>query len=212
MPNTLDSNEKQNAAASAVSHAQLSAMIDAGRHYLRKQQRSLGVPDAEIIKIAVKSMGLDDLKPFDPEEKIIEYKLASQSPEPQLLVEQTLTRDRVGNITEIAEERVELDTVGWDITPLADKYGPIADFLSHVADIDWVLVSGIHNDKLVVIFRCDGYRKSAGKLASRAFGHLGSAGGHKGAARAEVLLKDLELTEYEINSLTLKRLTMRHMK
>ena len=88
----------------------------------------------------------------------------------------------------------------------------IADFLSHVADIDWVLVSGIHNDKLVVIFRCDGYRKSAGKLASRAFGHLGSAGGHKGAARAEVPLKNLELTEYEINSLTLKRLTMRHMK
>ena len=88
----------------------------------------------------------------------------------------------------------------------------IADFLNHVADIDWVLVSGIHNDKLVVIFRCDGYRKSAGKLASRAFGHLGSAGGHKGAARAEVSLKDLELTEYEINSQTIKRLTMRHMK
>jgi len=88
----------------------------------------------------------------------------------------------------------------------------IADFLNHVADIDWVLVSGIHNEKLVVIFRCDGYRKSAGKLASRAFGHLGSAGGHKGAARAEVTLKNLDLTEYEINSLTLKRLTMRHMK
>lgn len=88
----------------------------------------------------------------------------------------------------------------------------VADFLNHVADIDWVLVSGIHNDKLVVIFRCDGYRKSAGKLASRAFGHLGSAGGHKGAARAEVPLQNLELTEYEINSLTLKRLTKRHMK
>ncbi len=88
----------------------------------------------------------------------------------------------------------------------------IADFLSHVADIDWVLVSGIHGDKLVVIFRCDGYRKSAGKLAQRAFGTLGSAGGHKGAARAEVPLKNLQLTENDINSLTLKRLTMRHMK
>ncbi|NNK94405.1 MAG: phosphoethanolamine methyltransferase [Desulfobacterales bacterium] len=88
----------------------------------------------------------------------------------------------------------------------------IADFLNHVADIDWVLVSGIHNEKLIVIFRCDGYRKSAGKLASRVFGHLGPAGGHKGAARAEILLKDLELTEYEINTQTLKRLTMRHMK
>ena len=88
----------------------------------------------------------------------------------------------------------------------------IADFLNHVSDIDWVLVSGIYNDKLVVIFRCDGYRKSAGKLASRVFGHLGPAGGHKGAARAEIPLKALELTEYDINTQTLKRLTSRHMK
>ena len=88
----------------------------------------------------------------------------------------------------------------------------IADFLNHVSDIDWVLVSGIHHDKLVVIFRCDGYRKSAGKLASSVFGQIGSAGGHKGAARAEIPLRALELTEYEISSQTLKRLTMRHMK
>lgn len=51
----------------------LSAMLDAGRHYLRKQQRSTGVSDAELIKIAVKSMGMDDLTPFEPREKIIEY-------------------------------------------------------------------------------------------------------------------------------------------
>ena len=88
----------------------------------------------------------------------------------------------------------------------------IADFLNHVSDIDWVLVSGVYNDKLVVIFRCDGYRKSAGKLAARVFGHLGPAGGHKGAARAEIPLKALELTEYDINTQTLKRLTSRHMK
>lgn len=49
------------------------AIIDAGRHYLAKQRRSTGVTEAELIKIAVKSMGLDDLKPFVPEEKIIEY-------------------------------------------------------------------------------------------------------------------------------------------
>jgi nanoRNase/pAp phosphatase (c-di-AMP/oligoRNAs hydrolase) len=88
----------------------------------------------------------------------------------------------------------------------------IADFLNHVSDIDLVLFSGIYHDKLVVIFRCDGYRKSAGKLASRVFGHLGPAGGHKGAARAEIPLKALELTEYDINTQTLKRLTSRHMK
>ncbi len=52
-----------------------SALIEAGKHYLRMQQRSLGIPEDEIIRIAVKSMGLDDLKPFKPEEKIIEYML-----------------------------------------------------------------------------------------------------------------------------------------
>ncbi|MBK8467174.1 MAG: glutamate formimidoyltransferase [Chloracidobacterium sp.] len=53
------------------------AIIDAGKYYLTKQGRSLGVTEAEIIKIAIKSMGLDDLKPFDPNEKIIEYVLAA---------------------------------------------------------------------------------------------------------------------------------------
>ncbi len=48
-------------------------LMDAGKFYLAKQQRSLGVSEEEIMKIAVKSMGLDDLKPFDPKEKVIEY-------------------------------------------------------------------------------------------------------------------------------------------
>ena len=51
----------------------LKAMLDAGKHYLRKQQRSIGIPDREIIRIAVKSLGLDELAPFDPDKKIIEY-------------------------------------------------------------------------------------------------------------------------------------------
>ena len=50
----------------------LKALLDAGRHFLRKQQRSTGIPDSELIRIAVKSMGLDELGPFRPEEKIIE--------------------------------------------------------------------------------------------------------------------------------------------
>lgn len=49
------------------------AMLDAGKYFLAKQQRSSGVSDEELIRIAVKSMGLDDLKPFNPKEKIIEY-------------------------------------------------------------------------------------------------------------------------------------------
>ena len=48
-------------------------LLDAGRFYLEKQERSLGISEAEIVKIAVKSMSLDDLKPFNPKEKVIEY-------------------------------------------------------------------------------------------------------------------------------------------
>lgn len=51
------------------------ALIDAGRYFLEKQQRSTGVPEQDIINMAIKSMGLDDLKPFDPHEKVIEYML-----------------------------------------------------------------------------------------------------------------------------------------
>ena len=56
----------------------LKAMVDAGKYFLKKQQRSVGVSEKELIKIAVKSMGLDDLYPFKPQEKIIEYVLAGE--------------------------------------------------------------------------------------------------------------------------------------
>lgn len=55
-----------------------SAILDAGKHYLEMQNRSLGIPKEEIVKIAVKSMGLDDLKPFKAEEKIIEDMLKDE--------------------------------------------------------------------------------------------------------------------------------------
>ena len=57
----------------------LNAMLEAGRYFLKKQKRSCGVSDAELIKIAVKSLGLDDLAPFNPNDKIIEYKLHDKS-------------------------------------------------------------------------------------------------------------------------------------
>lgn len=57
----------------------LQAMLDAGKYFLNKQQRSTGISDHEIIKIAIKSMGLDELAPFDPEKKIIEYILRDNS-------------------------------------------------------------------------------------------------------------------------------------
>ena len=54
-------------------------LIEAGRYFLEKQQRSTGISDEEIIKIAVKSMGLDDLKPFEPKEKVIEYLIEDEA-------------------------------------------------------------------------------------------------------------------------------------
>jgi len=63
------------------------AMIDAGKYFLRKQQRSVGISEEEIIRIAIKSLGLDDLKPFNPREKIIEYLL--EDPKDKKLVSMT---------------------------------------------------------------------------------------------------------------------------
>ncbi len=67
------------------------AIVEAGKHFLRKQQRSLGIPEHEIIRIAVKSMGLDELKPFRPEEKIIEYMLEAGGEQSALLTDMSLT-------------------------------------------------------------------------------------------------------------------------
>ncbi len=66
----------------------LSAILDAGRHYLRKQERSLGVSEDELVRIAVLSMGLDDLRPFEAEKKIIEFAL--RDPRSERLVSMTL--------------------------------------------------------------------------------------------------------------------------
>ncbi|MBI5705440.1 MAG: glutamate formimidoyltransferase [Armatimonadetes bacterium] len=51
----------------------LQSILEAGRYFLRKQQLSVGVPDSELVRVAIKSMGLDELGPFDPQVRIIEY-------------------------------------------------------------------------------------------------------------------------------------------
>ncbi len=56
-------------------------LLEAGRFYLARQQRSLGIDESEILKIAVKSMSLDDLKPFDPKEKVIEFLMQDEAEE-----------------------------------------------------------------------------------------------------------------------------------
>lgn len=68
----------------------------------------------------------------------------------------------------------------------------IADFFMRVDAINWSIVSGLHQRKLVIIFRNDGIRNNAGNVAKQSFGDLGSAGGHKSAARAEVPLERIK--------------------
>lgn len=67
----------------------LKVMIEAGKYFLKKQNRSVGVSDKEIIKIAVKSMGMDDLTPFDPKKKIIEYLLEDATSAPLINMDLT---------------------------------------------------------------------------------------------------------------------------
>jgi glutamate formiminotransferase/formiminotetrahydrofolate cyclodeaminase len=67
----------------------LKSMLDAGKYFLLKQQRSVGVSEKELIKIAIKSMGLDELSPFNPEERIIEYLLKDKAS--SKLISMTLT-------------------------------------------------------------------------------------------------------------------------
>ncbi len=77
-------------------------LIDAGKFYLEKQQRSMGISEEEIIKIAVKSMSLDDLKPFHPKEKVIEYLMEDEA---DLAVREKLIRMTVkGFAAETASE------------------------------------------------------------------------------------------------------------
>jgi glutamate formiminotransferase/formiminotetrahydrofolate cyclodeaminase len=79
----------------------LDAVLEAGRHYLRKQQRSTGVADSELIKIAVKSLGLDELAPFDPRQKIIEYAI----------------EDRFDRLVELSVKRFVEETSSESVAP-----------------------------------------------------------------------------------------------
>jgi len=69
----------------------------------------------------------------------------------------------------------------------------IADFFMRVSTIQWSIISGIYENRLVIIFRNDGIRKDAGKTVKKIFGNLGNAGGHKSMARAEIELDDIDV-------------------
>ncbi len=74
----------------------------------------------------------------------------------------------------------------------------IADFFMRICSVQWSIVSGVYDEQLIIIFRNDGLRKDAGKLAKNGFAHMGSAGGHKSMARAELPLSALKTdVDYE---------------
>jgi nanoRNase/pAp phosphatase (c-di-AMP/oligoRNAs hydrolase) len=70
----------------------------------------------------------------------------------------------------------------------------LADFFIKINHIKWSVVSGVCNNILVIIFRNDGLRKNAGDVAKQSFGHIGSAGGHKSMARAEIPVSSIKDT------------------
>ncbi|NOY70429.1 MAG: DHH family phosphoesterase [Deltaproteobacteria bacterium] len=74
----------------------------------------------------------------------------------------------------------------------------VADFFLRVNTVTWSIVSGVYEDRIVIIFRNDGLRRDAGKVAARAFVRFGTAGGHKSMARAEFLLNEIA-TQVDIN-------------
>jgi len=88
----------------------------------------------------------------------------------------------------------------------------IADFLNKVYETSWVFVGGYYKKNLIIIIRCDGYRKDAGKLATKLFKDIGLAGGHREKARAEIPFKNLETPPEEFSTLKLIRLFDKYFK
>lgn len=73
-----------------------------------------------------------------------------------------------------------------------DTLVQVADFFLKMAEATWSITSGIHDQRLIVIFRNAGFRRDAGKMAQDLFGDVGSAGGHRNSARAEVPLENID--------------------
>jgi nanoRNase/pAp phosphatase (c-di-AMP/oligoRNAs hydrolase) len=96
--------------------------------------------------------------------------------------------------TALEEMRVQRQRIYVHLGPARtpDVCVSIADFFMKIHDIAWAVVSCTHQGRLVIIVRNDGIRKDGGKLLGQVFGHLGSAGGHKAMARAEIPLQNLE--------------------
>ncbi|MEG1405341.1 MAG: glutamate formimidoyltransferase, partial [Alistipes sp.] len=137
------------------------ALIEAGKYFLRKQQRSTGIAEGEIIHMAIKSLGLSDLKPFVPEEKVIEYLLEADSKKKRLIdltcngfAEETASESpapgggsiaaymgALGGALGTMVANLSSHKAGWDdrweeFSTWADKGHAVMDELLHLVDED----------------------------------------------------------------------------
>jgi nanoRNase/pAp phosphatase (c-di-AMP/oligoRNAs hydrolase) len=95
--------------------------------------------------------------------------------------------------------------------PNADVCVQIADFLTRVKEAKWAVVSGVVRDKLIIIFRCDGHNKHAGKTATAVFGDMGSAGGHVTTGRAEILNENMPKGIYLTNNEKVEKFVLKEI-
>ncbi|MCB2193987.1 MAG: phosphoesterase, partial [Deltaproteobacteria bacterium] len=92
-----------------------------------------------------------------------------------------------------------------------DNLVQIADFFLRVDSVDTCAVSGVYQERLVVILRNAGYRINAGRLAEEAFGEFGPAGGHKSMARAEIPLAAIKKSCKDASDESLSRFVIRRL-
>lgn len=92
-----------------------------------------------------------------------------------------------------------------DEVTTSDILVEIAEFFLKIHDITWSIISGIHEESLVIVVRNDGYRKDAGRIMRKAFGGIGCAGGHHAMARAEIPLSNLSKLLGKLGSTAIER-------
>ena len=119
------------------------ALVEAGKYFLRRQQRSLGIPEREIVRIAVKSMGLDELKPFDPAEKVVEYMLEAGSESREKLIGMTCRHFAEETASDLGTMVANLSAhkPGWDerweeFSDYAEEGQALMEQLLHLVDED----------------------------------------------------------------------------
>jgi nanoRNase/pAp phosphatase (c-di-AMP/oligoRNAs hydrolase) len=95
----------------------------------------------------------------------------------------------------------------------ADACVQVADFFLRVINIFYVIIAGIVKDRLIIIFRGDGYRQDCGSIAIKSFGNIGSAGGHRSAARVEIPVETLKTAlENDLSQESVDRFLVQHLR